>query len=110
MHILVFHREVVDAALRWRDPARHLAGLDHALHEREDVGAVALRWDPVREALLVLMAGDHPALRVDRHAGPRADGAAEAGGGQRQAEVVPGALDLAVPALQADLAVLEVGL
>lgn len=33
LHILVFDRQVVDAALGRRDPAGHLAGLDDALHE-----------------------------------------------------------------------------
>ena len=60
------------------------------------------------EPPLVFVAADQPALRLDRQAGPRADRAAEARGGQRQREVVAGALDHAVPALEADLAVLEI--
>src|SRR5947208_10843557 len=51
--VLVFHGKVVDAALRGRDPGRHLAGLDHALHERKHVGTVAFRGNPIVQAPLV---------------------------------------------------------
>src|SRR3954469_23783256 len=92
--VLVVQAEVIDAALRRRNPAGHLAGFDDPVHEGMDEGAVALRRDPVLEPLLVFVALDHPAVRVDRHAGPRADRATEAGGGQREPQAVAGALDL----------------
>src|SRR5574339_415477 len=62
--VLVVHGEVVDATVGRGDPAGHLAGLDHAVHERVDVGAVALGRDPVLEAPLELLARDDSPLRV----------------------------------------------
>src|SRR5688572_20561617 len=109
LDVLVLQREVVDAAVGRGDPARHFAGLDHALLQGMDEGLVGFGRDPAGEVLLVLLLRDQVALRVDREAGPGADGAAEAGGGELQAQVEAGALDLAVPAPEADLAVLEVG-
>ena len=68
---------------RRRNPCGHLAGLDHLVHQRGDERAVARRGNPVLEPALVFHSVDHPAVRVDRHAGPWADRAAEARGGQR---------------------------
>src|SRR5690349_5384097 len=60
--VLVLDRQVVDAALGSCDPARHLARLDHLLHERGDEGPVAFVGNPVLESPLVLRAIDHLAV------------------------------------------------
>src|SRR3954466_9019637 len=103
LDVFVLYGEVVDAALRRRDPRGHLAGLGHLLHERMDEGAVALRGDPIVEPALVFMTVDLLPGGVDRHARPGPDRAAEARGGEREAQGVARALDHAVPALEADL-------
>src|SRR3989442_4024917 len=108
--VLVIQSKVVDAALGRRDPGGHLAGLYHLVHERMHEGVVALGGNPVLEAPLVVLARDHLAVGVDRHAGPRPDRAAEARRGESQAERITRALDHAVPALESDLAIPEVGL
>src|SRR4051794_33506596 len=62
--VLVINGEVVDAALGRCDPAGHLAGLDHAVHERLDEGPVGGRGDPLGEVLLVVLLRDHLARGV----------------------------------------------
>src|SRR5712691_9330687 len=108
-HVLVVHRQVVDAALRRRDPRGHLPGLDHALHQALDVVSVGCARQPAGHASVVLFAADGPALEIGGNVRPGADRAAEAVARQLQLEVVTGALDLYVPALQTDLAVPDVG-
>src|SRR6185436_9440833 len=97
LDVLVPHGEIVDAAVGRRDPAGHLARLDHLLHQRMHEGAVGLRGNPGMELFLVLLLGKHFPLRIHRLARPGADGAAEARRGQGEAEREAGALDLAVP-------------
>src|SRR5260221_10066915 len=106
LDVLVLDGKVVDAALGRRDPAGHLAGLDHALHQGMDEGPVGLRGDPLREILFILFFRNCFSVRSDRLPGPGADRAAETRRGQGEAQGVAGALDGTVPAFQADLAVL----
>src|SRR2546428_7442022 len=47
--VLVVQAEVVDAALRRRNPGGHLARLDHLVHQRMHEGVVALGGNPVLE-------------------------------------------------------------
>src|SRR6266436_6172595 len=47
MDVLVIDRQIVDAAIGWGDPARHLAGLDDLLHQAAHIGAVGLRGQPL---------------------------------------------------------------
>src|SRR5262249_33470085 len=110
LHVFVFHRQVVDAPFGRRDPAGHLARLGHLVHERADECLVLRGGNPVFEMLFKESFFYLFPLRVDRNAGPRADRAAKARGGESEAHLVPGALDQPVPALEADLAVLEVRL
>src|SRR5262249_31622866 len=105
--VLVLDRQVVDAAVGRGDPARHLAGLGHALHERMHKRLVRFGRDPVVELILESQLIDELSVRRHGLSSPCADRAAEAGGGEGEPERVPGALDLAVPALETDLAVLE---
>src|SRR5438874_2546605 len=46
LDVLMLHRKVVDAAVGRRDPARHLARLDHALLQRMHEAAVRFGGDP----------------------------------------------------------------
>src|SRR5687768_7427189 len=108
LDVLVLHGEVVDAAVRRREPAGDLAGGGDLLHQRMDERAIGFRRDPFVDPLCVLLLAQHLSLRIDRQSGPGADGAAEARGGQGETQREAGALDLPVPALEADLAVLEV--
>src|SRR5438067_13754307 len=108
--VFVVQREIVDAALGRRDPGGHSSRLDHFLHQRMHEGMVALRRDPVLEPALIVLARDQLAVRIDRHAGPWADRAAKPGGGEREPKLMARALDHPVPALEPDLAILEVGL
>src|SRR6266850_74712 len=108
-HVLVVHRQVVDAALRRRDPGGHFSGLDHALHQALHVVSVGFTRQPAGHASGVLLAADGPALEIGGNVRPSADRAAEAVARQLQFEVATGALDLHVPALQTDLAVPDVG-
>src|SRR5258706_4382188 len=95
MNILVIDCEVVDAAVGRRDPGRHLAGLDHLLHQALHEAAVALARQPLARALLPRLAADDPAFGRDRYARPGADRAAEAGA--PQAELPPHASLLVEP-------------
>src|SRR4051812_22705628 len=49
LDVLVLDRKIVDAALGRGDPAGHLAGLDHAPHERVHESPVGFRGDPVMD-------------------------------------------------------------
>src|SRR5258706_16052863 len=109
VHILVVERQVVDAAVGWGDPGGHLAGLDHALHQALDEGAVALGGEPAGEPRLPLGGWNELARRIDRLVGPGADAAAEARARQAELEAVAGLADEPVPALHADLAVAHIG-
>src|SRR5438046_7878758 len=91
LDVLMLHRQVVDAAVGRRDPAGHLAGLDHALLQRMDEAAVRVGGDPPGKGLFKNLFGNEIALRVDGQSRPGADGAAEARGGQRQAQTESGA-------------------
>src|SRR6185295_20280615 len=62
------------------------------------------------EQAVVFLTAEQAPLRVGRRGSPRTDGAPEAGAGQRQTQLEAGALDLHVPALDADLAILDVGI
>src|SRR4051812_9945989 len=110
LHVLVVHRQVVDSALGRRDPGGHLPRVRHFLHQRMDERPVRLRGDPLLERFPKKLLGNQPALRVRGQSRPGADRAAKARRGQGEAQIEAGALDLAVPALEPDLAVLEVGL
>src|SRR5687768_12033612 len=46
LDVLVLHGQVVDAALRRRDPAGHLAGRDDLLHQRMHERSVGIGWNP----------------------------------------------------------------
>src|SRR5258707_10424422 len=91
LDVLVLDGKVVDAALGRRDPAGHLAGLDHALHQGVDEGAVGIRGNPLREIFFIFFFCNCFSLRSYRLPGPGADRAAEARGGQGKAQGVPGA-------------------
>src|SRR5437868_5793805 len=75
--VFVLDGEIVDAALGRRDPAGYASRLNDSFHQRANEGSILLRRDPVLQAPLVLGALDHLSVRVDRHAGPRPDRAAE---------------------------------
>src|SRR5687768_9534606 len=98
--VLVLHRQVVDAALRRRDPGRHLARRGDFLHQRMDERAVRLGGDPFADLFFILVFRQHVPFRVHRLPRPGADGAAKARRGKRKAKPEAGALDLAVPALE----------
>src|SRR5438105_365726 len=85
LDVLMLHRQLVDAAVGRRDPAGHLARLDHALLQRMDEAAVRVGGDPPGQLFLVLLLRNEIALRVHRQSRPSADRATEARGGQRQA-------------------------
>src|ERR1700694_5361770 len=53
LDVFVLHRQVVDAAIGRRDPAGHLAGLDHPVHERVHECLVVFVRDPACQASLV---------------------------------------------------------
>src|SRR5207247_4925173 len=110
LDVLVLQREVVDAALGRSDPAGHPAGLDHLLHQRMHERLVGFARDPVGKGCFIQFPLHEVSLRVHGLSRPGADRAPEARRRQAQAEIVRRALDHAVPALQADLAVLEIGL
>src|SRR5258705_334053 len=78
LHVLVFHRQVVDAPLGRRDPTRYLAGLRHPFHQRMDERPVRLRGDPVLERFPEKFFGNQPALRIHGQSRPGADRAAKA--------------------------------
>src|SRR5216684_2761978 len=82
MHILVFDREVVDAAVGRGDPGGHSAGLDDLLHQALHEVAVALGREPCAGAAVPLLAADDPALGCHMHACPSADRSAKAGARQ----------------------------
>src|SRR5271166_3792471 len=107
-YVLVIHRIVIDAAVRRRDPRRHLAGLMYAVHQAQNEGLVALTGQPLLFVRSKLLHADGHAFGRRRHAGPVADASAEARAGQAQAKRMPGLLDQPVPALHADLAVAHV--
>ena len=75
--VLIVDREVVDSAIRRRDPARHLTRLNHGLHQTVNEGAVQFCRQP-----FVLMRDkrfmrDQLAIEVSRNIGPCADRAPE---------------------------------
>src|SRR5258708_3302543 len=109
MHILVFDREIVDAAVGRGDPGGHLAGLDDLMHQALDEGAVALGREPCADAAVPFLAADDPALGRHMHACPSADRSAKAGARQGELAPDPGFLDHPVPALYADLAIPDIG-
>src|SRR5262245_44004398 len=92
-HVLVVDGEVVDAAVGRRDPCRHLAGLDDALHQALDEGAVALRGNPAREPGAPLGVADELALGCRELARPGADRAPEARARQLELDGQAGLLD-----------------
>src|SRR5947207_12898152 len=108
-HVRVVQRQVADATPGRRDPGGHFSGLDHALHQTLHVAPVGCARQPAGHASVVLLAADKSALEVGGNVRPCTDRAAEAVARQLQLEVVAGALDLHVPALQADLALPDVG-
>src|SRR4051794_4278036 len=108
LHVFVFDRIRVDAAIRWRDPARHLAGLGHALHQALDECVIRFARQPFVPARIEFGLADGLAFRRGRHAGPDADLAAKARGRQLEFEAHPGALEAHIPTRHADVAVLHV--
>src|SRR5712692_610317 len=94
---------------RPRQPRGHFSGFDHPLHEALHVVSVGSARQPAGHASIVLLAADRMALEVGANVRPGTDRAAEAIARQLKLEVVTGALDLHVPALQSDLAVSDVG-
>src|SRR6185437_6910581 len=86
LYVLVFDWQVVDPAVWGGYPGGDLARLDHPLHQRLDERLVLGRRDPLGQPALVGLARHRVALRVDGHAGPGADRAAKARGGQGDAQ------------------------
>src|SRR5258706_1309057 len=93
-HVLVVDRQVVDAAIRRRDPARHFSRFDYAFHQAVHEVTVGFAGNPFGHAPLVFLAADRPALRVGRHVGPGSDGTAAARTPQAGVHLVTVALGL----------------
>src|SRR5215469_16338406 len=96
--IFVGGRHIVDAAIGWRDPTRHLAGLAHAPHEAAHKSAILFRGHPIALSRPPGFGGDRISLRIGVAASPGADGAPEPRARYNQPEIVTGLLDQPVPA------------
>src|SRR5689334_15391986 len=108
--VLVVDRQVVDAAVGRGDPGGHLAGFgDRLLHQALDEDLVGAGGQPLVAPGVPRLGRHRLAGRIDGHAGPSADRAAEMRARQAELEVDAGLGDRAVPAGDADLAVLDVG-
>src|SRR3954470_18366788 len=77
LHVFEIARLVVDADLRWRDPARELPGLDHGVHEALDEVAVLPRRQPGVLLFLPSRLPDRLPFRRDLHVLELADLAVE---------------------------------
>src|SRR5664280_3085279 len=109
LHVLVVHRIVIDAAIGRRNPRGHFALLVYAVHEAHYVSPVALARQPFANLSVELFLADRTSGEIGGNPGPASDIAPETRAGQRQSERVAGLLDQPVPALQAQLAVADVG-
>src|SRR5579871_2661651 len=107
--IFVVEGLAVDAPVGRREPGRNLAGLGDRPHQAMDKGAVGLARQPLAAAALERLGADDPPERVGRNAGPEPDRAPKSGAGQGEARVESGCRDHAVPALEEDVALLDIG-
>src|SRR5271169_2380821 len=103
LHVLVVNGIVIDAAVGWSDPRRHLARLIDTLHQAQDEAPVALAGQPPGLVCRELLVADGLAFGRRRHTRPIADVPPEARTRQSQAERVARLLNQPVPALQTDL-------